>query len=229
LAAIAGCSENSPGAGSSLDERYAAALKQTNPETRAGTLVALSSDQHAAGDTAGAAESLATATQAVAELPHPGAQAKALLRISTAQASQGGLKTAAATLLKAEQAVHKESDPAVKADVLARIGSLYARSLKQVAPAIVAIEAAQKAAGGIADPQARVDAYCTVAKAYATLKQPADVKRMLNFAEQMAGAGQTSRADELLGEAKKLADGINDTGLKQEAAGRVKSAREKMK
>src|SRR5688500_8662887 len=98
LATVAGCGNSEQTTASSLDQRYATALKVTNPETRAGTLVALSRDQHAAGDTSGATESLAAASRAVSEVTNPGSQARILFRIADAQTRQEGIKPAAATL-----------------------------------------------------------------------------------------------------------------------------------
>jgi hypothetical protein len=186
LAAICGCSDGEHDAGGLLDQRYSAALEQKNPEKLTGTLIALSAEQHAAGNVAGAAESLAAATKSVTEVANPAAQAQLLVRISDAQARQGDSKAAVATLAKADSAARKASEPASKADVLVQIGSLYAQSHKQIAPAIAAVEEAQKTAGSIDDAQSRVEAYCALAKAYATLGKPADANRMLEFAATTA-------------------------------------------
>jgi hypothetical protein len=186
LAAVCGCNDGEPGAGGLLDQRYTAALEQKNPEKLTGTLLALWAEQHAAGDVAGAAESLAAATKSVTEVANPGAQARLLVGISDAQARQGDSKAAVATLAKADSAARKARDPATKVDALAQIGSLYAQPHKQIAPAIAAVEEAQKTAGSIDDAQSRVEAYCALAKAFATLGKAADANRMLEFAATTA-------------------------------------------
>jgi len=186
LSAICGCSNSEPGAGASLEQQHAAAIELKNPEALAGTLIAISADQHAAGDAVAAAESLRAATDSALEVASAAAQTRLLLQISDAQVSQGNSKSALATLGKADSAARQVIEPAARAAALARIGSLYARPHKKIAPAIAAVEEAQKATGSIDNPQLRIEVYCTVAKAYATLDKPADAHRMLNFAATTA-------------------------------------------
>jgi hypothetical protein len=186
MAAICGCNDNGPLAGGSLGQQQAAALEQKNPETLASTLIATSADQHAAGDAVAAAESLSAATRAALEVANAAAQAKLFLQISDAQVGQGNAKAALATLAKADSAARQVIEPAARAAALARIGALYARPHKQIAPAIAAVEEAQKATGSIDNAQLRVEVYCAVAKAYATLDKFADANRMLGFAATTA-------------------------------------------
>jgi hypothetical protein len=186
LAAICGCSDSGPNAGSPPEQQQAAEIEQKNPEALAGSLIALSVDQHAAGDAVAAAESLNKANAAASEVANAAAQAVLLLRISEAQVGQGNSKAALATLAKADLAARQASDPAIRAAALAKIGSLYARPHKQIVPAIAAVEEAQKAAGSVDNTQLRVEVYCTIAKAFATLDKSADAHRMLGFAATTA-------------------------------------------
>jgi hypothetical protein len=186
LAAFCGCSNSEPNAGDSPEQVDAAAHAQKDPETLVGDLIALSTEQHASGDAVAAAESLSAATAAALEVAGAGKQAVLLLRISDAQVSQGYSKTGLATLAKADLAARQAGDPAVRAASLAKIGSLYASPHKQIVPAIAAVEEAQKAAGSIDNPQLRVEIYCAIAKAYATLDKSADANRMLGFAATTA-------------------------------------------
>jgi hypothetical protein len=186
VAAICGCRNSEPNAGDSPEQQHAAALARKDPQTLAGNLIALSTEQHAGGDAVAAAESLNAATTAASEVANAAAQAILLLRISEAQVSQGNSKAAQTTLAKADLAARQAGDPAVRAASLAKIGSLYANPHKQIVPAIAAVEEAQKSAGGIDNPQLRVEIYCAIAKAYATLDKSADANRMLGFAATTA-------------------------------------------
>jgi hypothetical protein len=186
LAAICGCSDGGLSAGGFLEQQETAAPEQKTPEGVAGTLIARAAEEHAAGDAVAAAESLNAATTAALEVANPAAQAILLIRISEAQVGQKNSKAALATLRKADSAARQAGDPALRAAALAQIGSHYARPHKQIAPAIAAVEEAQKAAGSIDNPQLRVEIYCTIAKAFATLDKSADANRMLGFAATTA-------------------------------------------
>jgi hypothetical protein len=186
LAALCGCGDSGPHGGGPLVEQHADTPEPKNPEVLAGTLISQSADQHAAGDAVAAAESLAAATHAALEIANAAAQTKVLLLIGDAQVSQGNAKAALATLEKADSAARQVIEPAARAAALARIGSLYIRPHKKIAPAIAAVEEAQKAAGSIDDTQLRVEVYCAIAKAYATLDKSTDATLMLEFAATTA-------------------------------------------
>jgi tetratricopeptide (TPR) repeat protein len=214
----------------SLSEQYAAALKVSNPASRATDLIKVAKKQIEAKDRAGADRSLAAAVSAGNSADEPRKQAEILLRVVDAY-TELGKETEAEDLLKdIAKMANKIDDPAKRVAVLGDLAVALERN-GQKDNAKLNLGAAASAAKTLPDPIKRSIALREIAAAYFELGDlesgnalvqtaietakslegtRAQVDELVALADILQKVKETDKAKELLAEAETLTEQINE-------------------
>lgn len=250
LAADQSQAGDTAGASTSLAEAAKAAGDVRPLETQARLLVRVASAYARGGESAPAKKTLAKAEQAALKVEEPAAKADALARVASAYARSLKQTTKAiAVLEETQKAAGGIEDGQSRVAAYCSIARVFS-SLGKQAEVNRAMAFATEIAKSLDTPKRQSDSLAAVAAEYAAMNETKKSIAMLDaaldrvpgveddyvkvfalatIAEQYGKAGQRAKANELLGAAEQLAERIRDRGLKQEAAGRVRTARAELK
>jgi len=199
---LTGCGGGSEG-GPTLSSQHQAAKAEVDPGLRAKKLVAVALKQSKAGDSAGSDVSLAEAMQAASEIKDPAGKAGALNAVADAIGQSGNSADAKKQVRAARSAADEVEELPVRIPLLTRSAEILAQRIEDTDGALDILKEAEKLAGQIEDPAAKVTAQLRVVGGYHVAKGTGDVERL--------GAVAVEGARELT-DARKKSEALADAG-----------------
>lgn len=186
----AGCARDGGGkpAEPSLIEQYINARKITDPEVRADTLIAVGLKQLNARDSSSAELSLKEAGRAIDEIRNaPDAQSRLYLALATGYQRSGNKSQAVEALDGAAKAIATIDTTVAKSSQLAELATLRA-GIGDADAALAEVRQAEKLLEKLESPLDKIDVLSAVMRTYATLKNQAELDRVVAAANKLAEA-----------------------------------------
>lgn len=204
--ALQGCVEANPELkeGPSLAERAAAAKSETNPVSRADSLLQIANQQLTEADSAGAVTTLTAAASAISTVNDKVERARLYADLAERFGRAQKTDEAQAALAQAQTGLGKLEDPLARVKVLVRIAFAQA-AFKDHAAAAQTISTAKQTAASLPDAAAKCRGWLELARAEKFFGRNAGVDEAFAAATAAAKATEPQRtACDLLGESADL-------------------------